>query len=79
MITRTLKELEDFGFFDLIGNITAVGIYKESDPPPFGSIGPHYTCITNDVLFKETDHSKYVVYKMEMGKDMINMYVYCKE
>lgn len=78
MTTRTLKELEDFGFFDFIGS-TCVSIYKESDPPPLGSIGPHYTCITNDVLFKGKDHSKYIVYSMKMKKDKVDIYVYYKE
>ena len=68
MITRTLKELEDFGFFDYLKD-TRIVIYKYGYP----------FSINNDILFKETDHSKYIIRFIKAEQNIINIWIDYKE
>lgn len=60
---KTLKDLEDFGFFNYLKD-TRIVVYRYSYPFP----------ITSE-LFKENDHSKYILHFIECNENTMNIYV----
>lgn len=63
---KTLKDLEEF--FDYLKD-TGIVIYKYGYP----------FSINNDILFKETDYSKYTIRFIKAEQNIINIWVDYKE